>query len=72
MERYTLQQRTTKIYKNEPQFHRTIIMIDDAHFHLGGYVNKQNGRICASEDPKIIIENPLYPQRVTVWCGRDH
>ena len=44
-------------------------MSDEAHFHLGGYVNKQNCRIWGSVNPKMIIEKPLYPQRVTVWCG---
>ena len=32
-------------------------------------VNKQDGRIWGSENPKMIIEKPLYPQHVTVWCG---
>ena len=36
-------------------------MIYEAHFHLGGYVDKQNCRIWGSENPKIIIEEPLYP-----------
>ena len=44
-------------------------MSDEAHFHLGGYVNKQNCHIWGSENAKMIIEKPLYPQRVTVWCG---
>ena len=44
-------------------------MNDKVHFHRGGYVNKQNCRIWGSENPKMIIEKPLYPQRVTVWCG---
>ena len=30
---------------NEPEFHQKMIMSDEAHFHLGGYVNKQNCRI---------------------------
>ena len=38
-------------------------------FYLGGYVNKQNCRIWDSKNPKMIIENPLYPQRITVWYG---
>ena len=40
-------------------------MSDKAHFHLGGYVNKQNCRIWVSENPK----KPLYSQCVTVWYG---
>ena len=44
-----------KMHENEPDFHRKIIMSDDAHFHLGGYVNKQNCRIWGSENPKMIF-----------------
>ena len=51
--------------KNKPEFHWKIIMSDEAHFYLEGYVNKQNCRSWGSENPKIIIGKPLYPQRVT-------
>ena len=44
-------------------------MSDEAHFDLGGYVNMQDCRIWDSENPKMIIRKPLYPQRVTVWYG---
>ena len=44
-------------------------MSDEAHFHLGGYVSKQNCHIWGSENPKMSIEKPLYPQRVIVWCN---
>ena len=58
------------MHKNEPEFHRQIILSDKAHFYLRGYINnKQDCRIWSSENPKMIIEKPLYPQRVTVWCG---
>ena len=43
--------------------------IFDAHFHIGGYVNKQNCRIWGSENSNVIIEKPMYPQQVTVWYG---
>ena len=56
------------MHENEPEFHRKIIMSYEAHFHLGGYVDKQNCRIWGSENPKMIIEKPLYPQRVILWC----
>ena len=55
------------MHENEPEFHRKFII--EAHLHLGGYVNKQNLRIWRSENPKVIIKKPLYPQRVTVWLG---
>ena len=44
-------------------------MSDEAHFHLEGYVNKQNCRIWGSENPRIIIKKPLYLQRLTFWYG---
>ena len=46
-----------------------IIFADEAHFDLGGYVNKQNCRIWGTENPHAYIENPTYTKCVTVWCG---
>lgn len=54
---------------NDVDFGRKIIFSDEAHFHLGGYVNKQNCRIWGSEQPHVIVEKPMHPPRVTVWCG---
>ena len=54
------------MHENEPEFYRKIIMSNETHFHLEGYINKQNCRIRGSENPKMIIEKPLYSQRVTV------
>ena len=31
-----------EMHKNEAEFYRKIIMTDEAHFHLRGYLNKQN------------------------------
>lgn len=53
----------------DPEFYQKIIFSDEAHFHLGGYANKQNCRIWGTENPHVIEENPMHPQRVTVWCG---
>ena len=48
---------------------KKIIFSSEAHFDLGGYVNKQNFRICGTENPHAYIEKPTHPKRVTVWCG---
>ena len=48
---------------------KNIIFSDEAHFDLGGYVNKQNFRIWGTEKPHAYIEKPTHPKRVTVWCG---
>ena len=44
-------------------------MIDEADIHLDGYVNKQNARLWASENPKVIHQLPLQAAKVTVWCA---
>ena len=42
---------------------------DEAHFDIGGYVNKQNFRFWGTENPHVYIKKPTHPKRVTVWCG---
>ena len=51
------------------EFYRKIIFSDEAHFHLGGYVNKHNCQIWGTENPHVIVEKPMHPSRVTVWCA---
>ncbi|KAI8115008.1 hypothetical protein CVS40_12678 [Lucilia cuprina] len=46
---------------DNPGFHEKIIMSDEAHFHLNGYVNKQNSRFWGVENPQIIHQSPLHP-----------
>ena len=48
---------------------KKIIFSDEAHFDLGGYVNKQNWSIWRTQNPHAYIEKPTHPKRVTVWCG---
>ena len=37
------------------------IFSDEAHFDLGGYVNKENCRIWGTENPHACIEKPAHP-----------
>lgn len=53
----------------DADFSNKIFFSDEAHFSLGGYVNKQNCRIWGSENPQLIVEKPLHPEKVTVWCA---
>jgi len=46
-----------------------IITSDEAHFHLDGYVNKQNCRYWAIETPRELHQKPLHSPKVTVWCA---
>ncbi|GBM79190.1 hypothetical protein AVEN_209519-1 [Araneus ventricosus] len=46
---------------------------DEAHFHLNGFVNKQNWRFWGSENPHLCEEKPLHSPKVTDWvavCSR--
>jgi hypothetical protein len=47
----------------------TVLMTDEAHFHLSGYVNKQNYRYWAPENPQELHQRPLHSERLTVRCG---
>ena len=47
---------------------KKIIFLDEVHFDLGGYVNKQNCRIWRTENPHACIEKLTRPKQVTVWC----
>ena len=41
----------------------TPLMTDDAHFHLSGYVKKQNYRYWAPENPQELHQRPLHSER---------
>ncbi|XP_031333774.1 uncharacterized protein LOC116163798 [Photinus pyralis] len=42
---------------------------DEAWVHLSGYVNSQNYRTWAAENPHIFVETSLHPQKVGVWVA---
>ncbi|KAL4107251.1 hypothetical protein QTP88_017631 [Uroleucon formosanum] len=46
-----------------------LFMSDEAHFHLDGFVNKQNCHYYAAENPQSLHERPLHSPKVTVWCA---
>ncbi|GFT89373.1 low-density lipoprotein receptor-related protein 4 [Trichonephila clavipes] len=45
------------------------VLDDEAHFWLNGYVNKQNCRIWSEANPRVYVETPLHPEKLTVWCA---
>jgi Helix-turn-helix domain (DUF4817) len=55
--------------ETDPEFHKKIITSDEAHFWLNGFVNKQNCRIWSEANPQVIHEQPLHPEKLTVWCA---
>ncbi|PNF39027.1 hypothetical protein B7P43_G04846 [Cryptotermes secundus] len=50
-------------------FDALVFFSDEAHFHLSGYVNKQNMRYWSSNNPRELHERPLHSDKVTVWCA---
>ncbi|GFU86160.1 hypothetical protein TNCV_368181 [Trichonephila clavipes] len=52
-----------------PDFHKRILLSDEEHFWLNGYVNNQNGRIWSEANPQVYVETPLHPETLTVWCA---
>ena len=58
-----------KLTQENEEFHRKIVFSDEAHFWLNGFVNKQNMRYWSAINPNMLLETPLHPQKVTVWCG---
>lgn len=57
------------IQEHPEDFSLKIMFSDEAHFEIGGYVNKQNCRIWGEENPRVMHMKQLHPQRVTVWCA---
>ncbi|CAH4034248.1 unnamed protein product [Pieris brassicae] len=68
-ERRTFSDWALEKIRQDIQFHRKIIFSDEAHFWLNGFVNKENMRYWAGENSHVLNEKPLYPQKITVWCG---
>jgi hypothetical protein len=46
-----------------------LLMSDETHFHLSGFVNKQNFRYWSARNPIELHERPLHSSKVTLWCA---
>ncbi len=55
--------------ENDADFHSKIIFSDESHFWLNGFVNKQNMRYWSGNNPHVLHETQLHPEKITVWCG---
>lgn len=69
MKRRTFSNWALEMLEEDDQFHRKIIFSDEAHFWINGFVNKQNMRYWSGENPHVLEETSLHPQKITVWCG---
>ena len=50
-------------------FSNKIFFNEEADFILGGFVNKQNCRIWGVDNPQVIEERSLHPEKATFWCA---
>ena len=48
------------------------IVSDEAHFLLGGFVNKQNFRFWGTEPRHLVETKSLHPKKVTTWAAITH
>lgn len=58
-----------RLFEDDPLLAHNLWMSDEAHFHLSGYVNKQNFRYWSAVNPQELHERPLHSAKVTVWCA---
>lgn len=56
-----------KKIKHYPDFHKNIILSDEAHLWLCGCVNMQNCRFWSGDKPEDYQELPLHHEKLTVW-----
>jgi len=57
------------LVKNNSNIVDTLLMSDEAHFYVSGYVNRQNCCYWAPNNPHELHQCPLHCERVTVWCA---
>lgn len=43
-----------------------MIISDEAHFHLNGFINKQNCRIWSTKNPRVNHQHELHPLKCIV------
>ncbi|GFW84993.1 transposable element Tc3 transposase [Trichonephila clavipes] len=58
--------RTITSVEKEQVSRPSICFLDEAHFWLNGYVNKQNCHILSEDNPKVYVETPLHSEKLFV------
>ena len=61
--------RLQDLVNGDPGFLQKLINADETHFHLKGFVNKQNCRIWGYENPQRIQPHQMHSVKCTVLCG---
>jgi hypothetical protein len=57
------------ILNETPAVPNSLLMSEEAHFHLHDTVNKQKFRYSSAAKPHQLHQRPLYDLNVTVWCA---
>jgi hypothetical protein len=57
------------LVKNNSDVVNTVLMSDEAHFHMSGYVKKQKCRYWTPNNRHELHQRPLHSAKVTVWCA---
>ena len=57
------------LVKNNSDIVNTLLISYEAHFHVSGYVNKQDCCYWAPNNPYELHQNPPQSAKVTVWCA---
>ena len=57
------------LVKNNSDIVNTLLMSDEAHFHVSGYMNKQKYRYWAPNNGRELHHCPLHSAKATVWCA---
>ena len=58
--------RLQDLVNDDPGFLQKLIMSGKTHFHLNGFVNKQNCRIWGYENPQLIQLHQMHPVKCIV------
>ena len=70
MQRLQFVNNMAQLIEDDAELLANIHFSDEAHFHLSGYVNKQNCRFWGTEQPFATVEEgSLGREKVTVWCA---
>ena len=56
------------LVKNNSDIVNALLLLDEAHFHVSGHVNKQNCHYWAPNNPHELHHHPLHSAKVTVQC----
>jgi hypothetical protein len=67
--RLAFRQQLLNMINDNPDLVNNLLMSDEAHFQLSGFVSKQNFHYLSSKNPQRFHEKLLHSVKVTIWCA---